>query len=407
MSLLQEYAKLVVRQGVNIQKGQPLIIHSPIECATLARLITKEAYLAGASKVNVEYIDNQLMKLHYLNQSEVLLSEVDEAKVARLIKLAKEENAASISISSTFSNVFDGVDPKKIKARNLAYGKAMKPYRELMMANHNQWCVCAGVNEDWANRVFNDKENKIALLQDAIFNASYVFENQDAIELFRRHNEELNRRCDVMNQYNFESLHFKNSLGTDLTVGIVKDHIWCGGSEVSTKGVEFNANIPTEEVFTMPAKFGLNGIVYSSKALEYAGVLIDEFWLEFKDGKAVNFDAKKGREQLETLLNMDEGSAYTGEIALVDNNSPISKMGVLFYNTLFDENAACHIALGNAYPINVKNGANMTQEQLQQVGSNVSTVHVDFMFGTSDLTVVGKTYDNKEITIMQDGNFVI
>ncbi len=406
MKLLEKYAELIIKQGVNIQKGQPLIINSPVECMTLARLLTKKAYENGASKVFVDYIDSQLMKLHYLNQDIETLKEIDTAVINKKIALAQNENAANISISSTFSNVFDGVDPEKIKARNLEMAKAMQPFRKLFMANHNQWCVCAGVNEDWANKLF-EGENSTELLQNAIFNASYVYEDQDAIELFREHNKELNRRCNVMNQLNFDYLHFKNSLGTDLKLGIVKDHIWCGGSEISTKGVEFNANIPTEEIFTMPDKLRLNGIVYSSKALEYSGNLINEFWLKFENGKVVDFDAKQGKEALASLLSMDVGSAYTGEIALVEHTSPISKMNILFYNTLFDENAACHIALGNAYPINVKNGANMTSEELQEIGSNISNVHVDFMFGTADLEVIGYTYDGKVIEVMKNGQFIL
>lgn len=406
MQLLEKYAELVIKQGVNIQKGQPLIINAPVECMTLARLLTKKAYENGASKVFVDYIDSQLMKLHYLNQDIETLKEIDTALINKKIALAQNENAANISISSTFSNVFDGVDPEKIKARNLKMAKALQPFRKLFMANHNQWCVCAGVNEDWANKLF-ESENSVELLQNAIFNASYVYEDKDAIALFREHNEELNRRCHVMNQLNFDYLHFKNNLGTDLKLGIVKDHIWCGGSEISTKGIEFNANIPTEEIFTMPDKLRLNGIVYSSKALEYSGNLINEFWLKFENGKVVDFDAKQGKEALAALLSMDEGSSYTGEIALVEHTSPISKMNILFYNTLFDENAACHIALGNAYPINVKGGANMSSEALQAVGSNISNVHVDFMFGTEDLEVIGYTYDGKAIEVMKNGQFIL
>lgn len=407
MNLLQEYAKLIIRQGVNVQKGQPVIVNAPIECATLARLLTAEAYAAGASKVIVDYVDNQLQKIHYLNQDLATVAEVEQELVDRKIRLAQDENAANISISSTFSNVFDGVDPEKIKARNLAMGKALMPFRKLFMANHNQWCVCAGVNEDWVTKLFGDDASKLELLQKAIFNASYVFENGDAIEAFRQHNLELNHRCEVLNKHNFSSLVFTNALGTNLEMGIVPNHIWCGGSEISTKGVEFNANIPTEEVFTMPDKYRVNGRVYASKALEYAGVLIDGFWLEFKDGKVVDFDAKQGKEVLASLISMDEGSCYTGEMALVNHSSPISQMNILFYNTLFDENAACHIALGNAYPINVKGGASMTSEELEKAGSNLSNAHVDFMFGTHDLKVVGKTYDNQEVVVMENGEFIL
>jgi aminopeptidase len=211
----------------------------------------------------------------------------------------------------------------------------------------------------------------------------------------------------VLNDYNFKSLHFLNSLGTDLVVSLVDNHIWAGGGEESTKGVYFNPNVPTEENFTMPYKYGVNGKVVATKPLNYQGNLIEEFWLEFKDGKVVDFDAKAQKETLSNLINFDEGSSYLGEVALISHDSPISNSNILFFNTLFDENASCHLALGRAYPMNVKGGTTMTKEELLEAGSNLSMAHSDFMFGSACMNIVGTQQDGTKVQIFKNGNFVI
>ena len=221
------------------------------------------------------------------------------------------------------------------------------------------------------------------------------------------HTKRLHHNNQVLNDFNFKSLHFTSGLGTDLTVELVKNHIWAGGNEESTKGVIFNANMPTEENFSMPLKTGVNGIVYASKPLNYNGVLVKDFWLRFKDGKVVEYDAKEGLETLKSLVEYDEGSSYLGEVALVNYDSPISNSKILFMNTLFDENASCHLALGRAYPMNIKGGHEMSQEELDQAGSNNSMEHEDFMFGTSDMNIVGTRFDGSLVQVFKDGNFVI
>ena len=208
-------------------------------------------------------------------------------------------------------------------------------------------------------------------------------------------------------EYNFKSLHFKNNLGTDLEVELIKDHIWAGGAEATPEGVVFVPNIPTEEVFTMPDKYGVNGKVVSTKPLLYQGVLIENFWFEFKDGKVVDFNATSGYETLKLLVEADEGSSRLGEVALISHNSPISNLNILFCNTLFDENASCHLALGNAYSMNLKNGTTMSEEEYKATNANISMKHVDFMFGSSDMEITGTTYDGKEIQVFRKGNFVI
>ena len=211
----------------------------------------------------------------------------------------------------------------------------------------------------------------------------------------------------ILNDYNFDTLYFKNSVGTDISIKLVDNHIWAGGGELTPDGILFNPNIPTEENFTMPHKYGVNGKVVATKPLNYQGKLIEDFWLEFKDGKVINYGAAKNKDILENLLNFDEGSRYIGEIALISYDSPISNSGILFYNTLFDENASCHMALGRAYTINIKDGTTMSMEELKEKGYNNSMSHSDFMFGSKDLSVIGKTKDGKEVVIFKDGNFVI
>ena len=244
-------------------------------------------------------------------------------------------------------------------------------------------------------------------LWDAILYASRVSEDGDVVEAWNKHNAEIKVHSDKLNDYNFKSLHFKNSLGTDLTVGLIKDHIWAGGCDETTKGILFNPNIPTEEVFTMPDRFNINGTVASTKPLSYGGVLIENFKLTFKDGRVVAHEALKNEETLTNLLNTDEGSRSLGEVALISHDSPISNLNILFYNTLFDENASCHLALGNCYPTNLKGGTDLSDEELYGLGGNHSMVHVDFMFGSADMEVVGTTQDGKEVQIFSKGNFII
>ena len=250
-------------------------------------------------------------------------------------------------------------------------------------------------------------EEAVSLLWDAILKASRVTIDKDPVLEWKNHNKYLSNHTKLLNDYNFKYLHFKNSLGTDLTVELVKNHIWLGGAEKSSKGVIFNANIPTEEVFTMPYKYGTQGKVVATKPLNYEGKLIEDFYLVFKDGKVVEYDAKKEKVALESLLNTDEGSKYIGEIALISHDSPISNMNILFYETLFDENASCHMALGKAYPINIKNGPNMEMEELEALGYNNSINHVDFMFGSDDMEIIGEKESGEKVEIFKKGNFVI
>jgi aminopeptidase len=277
------------------------------------------------------------------------------------------------------------------------------------MGNRAPWTIVAAPNPVWAKQVFPklDEDAALEALWNAIFDASRVTIDNDPVQAWNDHNRTLLAHNQILNAYNFKHLHFKNALGTDLIVELVKDHVWAGGGEHDTKGIYFNPNIPTEETFTMPYKWGTRGKVVATKPLNYQGKLIDDFYLVFDQGKVVEFDAKKEKQALENILNTDEGSRYIGEIALISHDSPISNTNILFLNTLFDENASCHMALGRAYPMNVKNGIHTSIEELEKIGYNNSMNHVDFMFGSQDMEIVGLTHDGKKVQVFKNGNFVI
>ena len=407
-SLMKKYADLAVYIGANVQKNQTVVVRSSTESTELARAIAQSAYEAGAKRVRIDYADPYAGRIGYDGMSVETLQEVPEW----LVKKYQEDvdtGACLISITSPIPEINKGVPAEKMQKASMAAMQKMSFFREHTMGNRTQWTIVAAANPEWAKKIFPDvpEEDATEKLWEAIFNATRVYEDQDPKALWEAHNETLGKHNNVLNNYQFKHLHFKNSLGTDLIVELVKDHVWAGGQEHSTKGVAFNPNIPTEESFTMPHKPGTRGKVYATKPLDYQGNLIDGFWLEFKDGKVVDYDAKAAKDALTNILEFDDGARYIGEIALIQHDSPIQNTGLLFYNTLFDENASCHMALGRAYPMNVKGGTSMSQEQLDKAGANNSMTHVDFMFGSADLDVTGVTHDGKEVPVMVQGNFVI
>jgi len=407
--LLQKYAKLIVEVGANVQKDQRVVVSCSTDNNKFARLVTKEAYNVGAKEVIINWYDDEVSLLDVLNQSVETYSEVPNHLVERY-RYFVSENVCFIHITSEVPGIFKDADSKKLMASRIARHEKLQFYNDHVMSNGTQWTIGAVPNPVWAKKVFpNAKtdEEAVSLLWDAILKASRVTIDKDPVLEWKNHNQDLSNHTKLLNDYNFKYLHFKNSLGTDLTVELVKNHIWLGGAEKSSKGVIFNANIPTEEVFTMPYKYGTQGKVVATKPLNYEGKLIEDFYLVFKDGKVVEYDAKKEKVALESLLNTDEGSKYIGEIALISHDSPISNMNILFYETLFDENASCHMALGKAYPINIKNGPNMEMEELEALGYNNSINHVDFMFGSHDMEIVGEKESGEKVEIFKKGNFVI
>ena len=401
--MLEIYAKNIVEAGLNIKKGEVLLIKCPVWAYELARIVAKCAYENGAKKVKIDYRDDYVDKEFYLYADEDVLTKIYKYEIESA-KYLIDEKAALLSITSPIPRLMEGVDAKKIQMRNKASMQELGFLREYTMSNKGKWCVVAYPNQEWANIVFKDKDNAYDLLMEAIMKASRVSNEENVLA---NHMKSLEEHKDILNNLNLKSLIFKNNLGTDLKIDLVEDHIWGGGGEYSQDGQYFMPNIPTEEVFTMPHSHGVNGRVYSTKPLNYQGKIIKDFYLDFKDGAVISYHAKENEDVLKNLLETDEGSTRLGEVALISYDSPISNMNVLFYYTLFDENASCHLALGNAYTMNIKNGYNMNLDELKEKGYNSSMIHVDFMFGSKDMSIIGVTKDNKEIKIFKNGNFVI
>ena len=402
--LLRKYAKLAVKTGVNIQENDVLVINSPIETANFARLIAEEAYNLGAKDVVVHYGDQQLTKIKLENSSIETISNLPEW-FGESYNYYARIGACFISISANDPDGLKGISVDKIGAYQKSRSLALKEYYENSMSNKNRWCVLSYPTVPWAKKVFPELSDNEAFekLFKAILDASRVT-TADPIKAWDEHNSELKKNLDFLNANNFKSLTLTNSIGTNLTVELPYNHTWAGGLEKSTSGIGFNANIPTEEAFTLPKKDGVNGIVYSSKPLSYGGNLINNFSMTFTDGKVIDFTAKEGYDVLRQMLDSDEGAKYLGEVALVPYDSPISNSNLIFYNTLFDENAACHLALGKAYPC-FKDAATLSKEDLEERGTNESNIHVDFMIGTSDLSITGLTHSGEIIQIFKNGNW--
>lgn len=403
--LLKKYAKLVVTKGVNLQKDKLLFINSPIECSNFAKLLAEEAFNIGAKDVYINYSDELFTKLRFQNASIETLSNVPQYEVDKYNYFV-DNDASFISISASNPSLFKGIDSKKIASSSKAKSLALKNYSNKLMNNENAWCVISMSTKAWAMKVFNDcsEDEAVDKLWNAIFNVMRL-NNEDPSKAWDIHLENLKNNMEKLNKFNFKKLIFKNSLGTDLHIELPEGHIWCGGADYTKDGVEFIANMPTEEIFSTPKRNGVNGKVVSTKPLNYGGNLINDFSLTFKDGKVIDFTAKEGYDSLNELLNTDEGSKYLGEVALVPYDSPISNSNILFYNTLFDENASCHLALGKAYPSCIKNGENMSEDELLNANSNISLVHVDFMIGSKDLDIIGITQDLEEVQVFKNGNF--
>lgn len=407
--ILHEYARLAVEVGVNVQKGQPLEIRTTIDAIDLARECSKIAYERGASRVSIEYDDDIKTRLDYEYMKLDELCKVPNWKLDKVQNNIDDSYCRLIIIGNN-PDLLKGIDTDKIQKAMIARMNATQKFQYYSMNNIGQWSIVAYPETEWAHKVFPDiKDDEKAMneLWNAILKTSRV-EIGKTIDNWYKHNDEIKKHCEILNSYNFKQLHFINSKGTDLTVGLIKDHIWEGGSDIA-KGkfkCNFNPNIPTEEVFTMPDRYHIDGKVYSTKPLSYNGNIIPEFNLTFKDGKVTDYDAKTNKDVLKNLLETDEGTKSLGEVALISHDSPIQNSGILFYETLFDENASCHLALGACYPTNVKGGCDLSEDELYQRGGNKSIEHCDFMFGSSDMCIIGTTYDGKEITVFNKGNFV-
>lgn len=407
-TIADKYAELIVKMGVNVQKDQLVVVNCPVQHADFSLIITKKCYEAGAKYVDVRYFNDYVSAMNMTYGDMLYISTPKEfVKVRNESDI--ENNVCYIHLTSDFVGVMDDCDPQRLQANRRAAMLMNKNKREYTNAMKGQWTIAALPNKVWAAKVFPhlSSDDAYAALEKAILETVYVSENSNPIEAWESQNQKLSALVKKMNDYRFKSLHFKNSLGTDIEVPLVENHLWAGGSCFNVDGVEYNANMPTEEVFCMPDCRYTSGKVVASKPLSYDGKIIDGFFLEFENGKVVNFGAKQNQEVLDNLIHSTEGADSIGEIALISYHSPISLQNILYFDTLFDENASCHMALGNCYSENVENGANMTSEQLQTIGGNHCDNHVDFMFGTSDMSVVGTMQDGSTVDVFVNGDFVI
>lgn len=402
---LREYAQLLVRVGLNVQKGQTLVISSPVECAFFARLCAAEAYAAGCREVVMNWSDDALGRMKYLHAEDSVFDTVPLWRRHFYNDYALE-GAAYLAISASDPENLKGVDPSRLVRSQQASGKALKDFDRLQMCSGFPWCIASIPIPGWARKVFPDLPEAEAMdkLWEAIFRAVRISGDGKAVEKWQAHLDTLARRVDRLNALDLKSLHYTNSLGTDLTVELPEGCVWEAGNDRTLSGIPYIANIPTEEIFTAPLKTGVNGVVYASLPLAHDGHIIDRFRFVVKEGRIVEARAETGEAALKAAISVDEGAAYFGEVALVPYDSPISNQKILFYNTLFDENAACHIAFGEAYPC-VEGGRQMTKEQLKERGLNDSITHVDFMVGTPDLTITGTTRDGREVPVFVNGNF--
>ncbi len=401
-----EYAHLLVEVGMNVQPGQTPRIAGPVECAPLIRLCVEAALDAGARDVIVDWTDDFVTRQRYLKADEAVFSEFPPYTQEKFRYLVSHK-CPVLNIIGSDPEMLKGVDTERIQTWQRTSGEPTRPYYDAMTAGAFQWSIGAHPTRAWAEKVFSDKQGQEAIdaLWNAIFAACRISGNGDAVARWREHCARTAARSKILNDYNFQSLHYQNSLGTDLTIVLPENHVWAGGSEKSQDGVEFVANMPTEEIFTAPRYDGVNGRVYGALPLALDGNLVRDFYLDFKDGKIVNVHAKEGEEYLRASITVDEGSSYLGEVALVPYDSPIRNTGILFYNTLFDENASCHLAFGSAYPNCVRGGEQLSSEEQKKLGLNQSINHVDFMVGTRDLHITGITHDGREIPVFVNGNF--
>ncbi|HYE82286.1 MAG TPA: aminopeptidase [Clostridia bacterium] len=403
--MLEKYAYLIVKAGVNLQKGQLLVIRSSVDCACFTREIAQIAYREGAKDVIIDWRDDLFSRIRYLHAPEEVFSEFPEWKREFFVSYARQ-GAAFLSIDDEDPEVMKGVDPERMTKDSKTRQAAIKEYRDRLMSNKNSWCVVAVPSVSWAMKVFPSVSGDEAVekLWEEIFKTVRA-DTEDPAAAWEEHKNKLKRSIAFLSSNNFKLLHFRNSLGTDLKIELPEGHLWLGASDYTVEGVEFIANMPTEEVFTSPERSGVNGRVVSTKPLSYNGNIIDKFSLTFKDGRIVEYTAEKGYDTLKSIVDIDEGSHYLGEVALVPYDSPISKSGILFYNSLYDENASCHLAIGKSYSPCIKNGENMTDEELERAGLNESFTHVDFMIGSEDLDITGITADGKEVPVFRNGNF--
>ncbi|MGI8316538.1 aminopeptidase [Halobacillus mangrovi] len=403
---LEKYADLALQKGVNLQRGQGLIINAPIDAADLVRIISAKAYGKGAKNVHVEWGDEVLTYLKMKNAPMKVLESFPKWKAEGLEEMVAD-GYGLLSVYGPNPDLLKDVDSERVAKANKASAEALTNYRDYIMNDKTTWSIIAYPQQAWAEKVFPEASTEQAQkeLWKQIFHITRI-DQEDPTKAWEEHNEKLRQAREYLNEKQYKKLHYK-APGTELSIELVEDHIWHGGSTESVDGVEFNPNMPTEEVFTMPHKYGIQGKVSSTKPLNYGGNLIENFTLTFEDGKVVDYSAEAGEDTLKHLLETDEGAKRLGEVALVPNESPISQSGHIFFNTLYDENASCHLALGKAYPTNIKDGSSFSKEQMDEHGVNDSLIHEDFMMGSAELDIDGETKDGEFEPIFRKGSWAI
>ena len=402
-TVLRQYAKLIAQMGVNIQKGQDVLIYAGLDQPEFVEILVDECYKCKARSVTVEWSYQPLRKLHYRYMNLKTLGEVTEWQKARLQHYC-DTVPARIHLTSADPDGLKGINVKKMaKASQMAY-PIVKPYHD-QLDGKEQWCIAAVPGKAWAKKVFPGERTSVAVekLWEAILATSRV--NDDPIKAWEDHNKDLHDRCAYLNSLGIRKLHYSADNGTNLTVGMIPEAVFCGGCETAKTGISFNPNIPSEECFISPKRGEAEGIVYATKPLSYQGQLIENFWMRFEGGKAVEVGAEKGQELLQQMVNMDEGAGYLGECALVPQTSPINVTDLLFYNTLFDENAVCHLAVGRGFNDTIRGYHDKTNEECKALGVNESMIHVDFMIGCDSMNIDATCRDGKVVPIFRNGNW--
>lgn len=405
----KKYAELIIKEALAVQKREnPIIwINANTENLPFARELTKMAYECGAAEVKVNINDEVLSRLNMEGMSEERLAHFGQYKLDERMDYIKD-GVAFISITGSDPDLFKGIDPKRLQIRNRASSKVMKPAMKYTMNDINSWTVVGYPTKAWAKNVFPDLDEDEAFerLKTEIFKTVRL-DHEDPVAAWEEHLDKLAKRGEVLNNLQLKELHYKTDRGTDFRIGLPENHIWVGAESKDDRGYRFLPNLPTEEIFTAPDNRVAEGIVYATKPLNLSGSLVEDFWIRFEGGKAVEVGAKKGEDQLKELISRDEGACRLGEVALVSVKSPINTSGLIFYNTLFDENASCHLALGAAYPTCVEGGVDMDDQELKAHGINDSQIHDDFMIGDETLSIVGIDKDGNEHQIFKNGDFVI
>ena len=406
LKTMKKYAQAVVELGANVKEGQYVVINSSIRQAKFVHCLVEQCYKRKARFVKVEYSDDEVSKLTYKNVEEKTYVENTMQNLYRLKNYTKIL-PVQIYVEDSDPDVYKGIDiSKAMKARIKTYPK-VKKYRD-MMENKYQWVIVAMPSIPWAKKIFPNDKPSVAFkkLEQAILKTTRIDNN--AVNNWKEHIKNLQEKSKILNELNLDYLEYKSENGTDLKLKLMPNHVWISARENALgSNIDFTANMPTEEVFSMPSYDGVDGVVVSTKPLSLRGKLVEDFKVYFEKGRAYKVEARVGQEVLEQLLSDDEGSRHLGEVALVPYSSPINQSGILFFNTLFDENASCHLAFGAAFKNNIKGYETMTDEDFKKMNFNESMNHVDFMIGSKDLSIIGTTFNGTKVEIFKDGNWAI